>query len=256
MYKILHELLKDHKSDITFNCFGIWHIIYILLVTLIITFVIIKLKNKSDESKKKAIKNTINIAVGLYILDFFLMPFAYQEIDLEKLPFHICTLTCVLCFLSRHTKFFAKYKFQFAILGFISNLVYFIYPAGVGWYQIHPLSYRVIQTLMFHAVMMFYGLLVIIFEIKELKWINSLKELVVMIIITIWALIGNTLYNGNIEGYKHTFNWLFVIQDPFYVLPSSIAPYIMPFIVVLAFYLVDLIVYLVYNMLIKKKAVA
>ena len=77
-----------------------------------------------------------------------------------------------------------------------------------------------------------------------------------MIIITIWALIGNTLYNGNIEGYKHTFNWLFVIQDPFYVLPSSIAPYIMPFIVVLAFYLVDLIVYLVYNMLVKKKAVA
>ena len=129
------------------------------------------------------------------------------------------------------------------MLGFISNLVYFIYPAGVGWYQIHPLSYRVIQTLMFHAIMMMYGLFVLLYEVKELKWKDSRKELVLIIIMTLWALLGNTLYNGTYGDYSNNFNWLFVVQDPFYILPSDIAPFIMPFIVVAAFYIVTLMVY-------------
>ena len=243
MYKIIRDLLKDHKGGATFNCFGIWHFLYILLVGIIITYLIIKMKNKSESTRKNLVRYSINIAFGLYILDFFLMPFAYGEIDLEKLPFHMCTATCVLCFLSRHTKFFSKYKFQFAMLGFISNLVYFIYPAGVGWYQIHPLSYRVIQTLMFHAIMMMYGLFVLLYEVKELKWKDSRKELVLIIIMTLWALLGNTFYNGTYGDYSNNFNWLFVVQDPFYILPSDIAPFIMPFVVVAAFYIVTFMVY-------------
>ena len=41
------------------------------------------MKNKEQNVKEKAINITINLAFGLYIADFFIMPFAYGEIDLE-----------------------------------------------------------------------------------------------------------------------------------------------------------------------------
>ncbi len=247
MYNLLNELLKDKKSDIIFSCFGIWHIIYLLIIFSTIILLTILLKNKSKETKLKTINITINIAFGLYILDFFLMPFAYGEIDLEKLPFHICTLTCVLCFLSRHTKLLGKYKIQFAILGLISNVIYVIYPAGVGWYMIHPLSYRVIQTLLFHGVMSAYGIFTLCYDDVNLKWKESYKELFIITIITLWALIGNTLYNGTKGDYSHFFNWFFVVQDPFYILPKDIAKYIMPPFMIIFVYILVLLVYLINN---------
>lgn len=73
----------------------------------------------------------LHIAFGLYIADFFLMPFACGRIDIEKLPFHICTAMCVACFISRHNRHLRKYSLHFALLGFLSNLVYLIYPDGV-----------------------------------------------------------------------------------------------------------------------------
>ena len=62
-----------------------------------------------------------------------------------------------------------KFKQQFALIGLASNLIYVIYPAGVGWYQIHPLSYRVIQTLLYHFVMSSYGLFTLMYEKPKLQ---------------------------------------------------------------------------------------
>lgn len=246
MYELLNTLLSDRKGDIIFSCFGTWHILYMLIAFGAILLIILMLKNKSADTKHRTIVLTINCAFGLYIADFFLMPFAYGEIDLEKLPFHICTAMCVMCFISRHNSFFARFKTHFALLGFISNLVYVIYPAGLGWYSIHPLSYRVIQTLLFHGIMTAYGLLVLIYDDVQLEWRTCWKELAVISAMTLWALLGNTLYNGTVGGYSHRFNWFFVLQDPFYILPETIAPYIMPFVVTLAFFAAELLVYSVY----------
>lgn len=251
MYKFLNELLSDHSSDSPFTVFGLWHLLYLVVFFCGIFLLLFFLKNRSAASKQRAIVLLSNCAFGLYIADFFLMPFAYGEIDLEKLPFHICTATCVLCFLSRHHKFFERFKLQFALLGLASNLIYVIYPAGVGWYQIHPLSYRVIQTLLFHALMTAYGLLVLAFDNVQLKWKHCYKELIAIAAITLWALLGNTLYNGTAANYSHHFNWFFVTQDPFYLLPSSIAPYIMPPVMILVMFAAVLLIYLAY-FLIKK----
>ena len=111
LYDFLRKLLEDHVGGAVFECFNIWHFIYMFLIFGGTILTIVLLKNKPQEIKNKAINLTISIAFGLYMADFFLMPFAYGEIDLEKLPFHMCTATCVLCFLSRHTKFFSKYHF-------------------------------------------------------------------------------------------------------------------------------------------------
>lgn len=246
MYAIISEILSDKKGGITFSCFGIWHLCYMFAAFAVIAITVYYLQNKDKNAKQKAIDLFIHCAFGLYIADFFLMPFAYGEIDVEKLPFHVCTAMCVMCFLSRHNGFLGKFRMQFALLGFISNLVYLVYPAGVMWYQVHPLSYRVIQTLLFHALMTGYGLLALIYDDRKLAWKNCGKDLTVIICMTLWALLGNALYTGEAWGNSYHFNWFFVTQDPFYLLPENIAPYIMPPLNIALFFAVEMLVYLIY----------
>lgn len=249
MYKILNDLLSDKKGEIIFNVLGIWHLAYLLIFLFVFIFILLVLKNKDYLIKEKVINITINFAFILYILDFFLMPFSYQYIDIEKLPFHICTITCVLCFLSRHNSFFNKFKYEFAILGLIGNLIYLFYPAGVGWYQIHPLSYRVVQTLLYHFVMSSYGLFTLMYEKPKLEIKKSIRMLIIVIILVVWALLGNTLYNGTYKEYDHFFNWLFVVRDPFYILPIEIAKFIMPIFMIIFLYSLSILVYFIYNKL-------
>ena len=123
MYAYLSALLADKKGGNIFTCFGGWHWFYILLTIVVAACVIIFLKNKPQSAKNKGINIFIYIAFGLYVADFFLMPFAYGEIDIEKLPFHICTITCVLCFVSRQNRWLSTYRAHIALLAFISNLM-------------------------------------------------------------------------------------------------------------------------------------
>jgi len=236
MSDILTSLLSDKKGGIIFRCFDLWHIGFILFFGAVAVVACFYLRMKDDRHRSKVISAFINAAFGLYMLDFFLMPFAYGEIDIEKLPFHICTAMCVMCFVSRHNTFLGKFKLQFAMLGFLSNLVYLIYPAGVMWHSVHPASYRVIQTLSFHGIMMVYGLLVLVYERKEVAW---KKDLIVIVSMTIWALLGNTMYNSDARVY----NWFFVVRDPFNMLPANIAPFVMPFLNVAVFFGTEMLVY-------------
>lgn len=229
MYSLLHELLSDKKGGEIFRLFGFWHFLYIALTLLAVMTAVYILKSKSDNVRKNTVKKFINIAFGMYILDFFLMPLAYGEMDIEKLPFHACTAMCVMCFLSYRISFLAQYRTSLVLLGFISNLVYLIYPAGVMWHGVHPLSYRVIQTLLFHCVMTVYGFLALVFAPGQEENRTCRRDFAVTVCMTVWALLGNSVYNGTSEGYSHFFNWFFVVRDPFYVIPESISPIVMPF---------------------------
>jgi hypothetical protein len=220
MYPILHEILADKKDGAVFTCFGGFHMGLIAVTVVILCGLVLYLR-KHPDAVKRAAKWLIGIAFGLYIGDFFLMPLAYGYIDIEKLPFHACTAMCLLCFLSYHNAFLEKYHTSFALLGLISNLVYLLYPAGVMWHQVHPISYRVLQTLIFHGVMTLYGFVVLIFEnpVDFKRWYRNLAVLVAM---TLWALLGNYVYNGKAEDYSHFFNWFFVVRDPFYIFRKTL----------------------------------
>lgn len=243
MYELLNALLADRKGGAVFSVLGVWHLLYLLVIFAAIIALLFWLRQKSSEAKHRAVVLSANCAFAVYLADFFLMPFAYGEIDLEKLPFHVCTAMCVMCFLCHHNRFLGKFKVQFAILGLASNLIYVIYPAGVGWYQIHPLSYRVIQTLLFHGIMTAHGLMVLAFDEVELKWKTCWKELIATVAMTLWALLGNTLYNGSAGSYSHHFNWFFVTQDPFWLLPETVAPYVMPPVIVVVMFAAVLLTY-------------
>ncbi len=138
---------------------------------------------------------------------------------------------------------------RFALLGFVSNLVYFVYPAGVMWHAVHPLSYRVIQTLMFHGIMMAYGFLAVAFDEEGLPFRKCPADLLTVTLMTAWASLGNLLYRGEAGKYSNDFNWFFTESDPFGIVPSEIAPYIMPFVVIAAFFAVEMLIYLIYNLI-------
>ena len=237
MFEILQTLLADKKGGPVFTCFDGVHIGFILSFVALAVGVALYLRKRADKSP--VIGRFVDVAFGLYMLDFFLMPFAYGEIDVEKLPFHVCTAMCVMCFVSRHCERLKPYRLPFAMLGFLSNLVYLLYPAGVMWHAVHPFSYRVIQTLTFHGVMMVYGAMVLLYERGGFCWKGCRRDLLVIVGMTAWAWLGNTLYNSPARVY----NWFFVVQDPFNMFPQSIAPYIMPILNVVVFFGIELTVY-------------
>ena len=243
MYSLLQSLLADRTGDATFTCFGLWHLLYLAVILGVILSVIFLLKNRSDEAKHRATAAALYTAFGLYMADLFLMPLAYGEIDVEKLPFHACTAMCLCCMLSRRQPFFARFREQFVLLGLLSNLIYVIYPAGVGWYQIHPLCYRVWQTLLYHGAMTAFGLFSLCFGEVKLEWRKCPRDLVFLCVMTVWALLGNTLYNG-LDG--RFFNWFFVVRDPFYILPEGISPFVMPAVMVAVMFFGEMLIYLGY----------
>jgi hypothetical protein len=157
------------------------------------------------------------------------MPLAYGAIDIEKLPFHACTAMRVMVFLSRRLKALGGFRASFALLGFLSNFVYLLYPAGVMWHRVAPLTYRVIQTLGFHALMSAGCLSALLFEGGLDRW---KRHLAVVAGMTLWAMLGNWVYNSEARVY----NWFFVVRDPFGILPVEIAPFVMPFVNILLFF--------------------
>ena len=235
MYPMLHKLLADRTGGRIFRCFGPWHLAWIGLTAAVAAVLMLLLRKQDGETRRKLLRRLIVLAFGLYMADFFLMPLAYGQIDVEKLPFHVCTAMCLMCFFSRYSPRLAKYRQSFVLLGFLSNLVYLVYPAGVMWHRVSPFSYRVIQTLLFHALMTVYGFVVL--------WENpprpGRRELVVLTAMTAWAWLGNWVYNGTSEGYDHFFNWFFVVRDPFYILPEQIAPLVMPFLNIAIFFIAE-----------------
>ncbi len=245
MYLFLNELLRDQKGGEIFTLFSWWHLIYIVLTAAVIITVCIIEKRKNNAIRENTVRFFVDLAFALYITDLFLMPIAYGEIDIEKLPFHACTAMCVMCFLSYRVKFLEKYRVSFVFLGLISNAVYLIYPAGVMWHAVHPISYRVIQTLIFHSVMTIYGILYLVKEYQNIEIKKCHQDLAVVCMMTAWALIGNYVYNGSSGEYSHFFNWFFVVRDPFYMLPEYIAPFIMPFLNIFIFFAVEILIHLV-----------
>lgn len=245
MIPVLSEILSDKTGGLVFRCFDVWHLLYIAVTAAVIAAAFLALRKKSPGAKEKARRLFIDIAFGLYMLDFILMPFAYGEISVEKLPFHVCTAMCVCCFVSCHVPALKGISPHFALLGLISNLTYLVYPAGVMWSGVSPFSYRVIQTLVFHAVMTVYGMLTVVYGRESFRFVNIRKDVLVLAAMTLWACLGNFLYSSSLSPYRAVYNWFFVTADPFGILPAEIGAFVMPLLNFAVFFAVIALVYCV-----------
>ena len=115
------------------------------------------------------------------------------------------------------------------------------------WYNVHPLSYRAAQTLIFHGIMVVYGFLVLCFEKEGFAWRKCHRDLVLIVAMTAWAWVGNTVYNSQSKVY----NWFFLVQDPFSMFPRDIAPMIMPILNIVLFFAAVMLVYLLFMELLR-----
>ena len=79
MYDFLRELLSDKTGGVVFQCFGLFHLCYIAVFVTIAVLLCLYLKNKRPEHREKTANIVIGIAFGVYIADFFLMPFFLQN---------------------------------------------------------------------------------------------------------------------------------------------------------------------------------
>ena len=253
LYPVLHKLLADKEGGEIFSCFSLWHWVYIAFALTAILTVILTLRGKTQETRDRVLSVLTAIPFALYMADFFLMPLAYGVIDVDKLPFHACTFMSILIFVSTHASPLKKYRVHFALLGFISNLIYVVYPSGVMAYEIAPLSYRVVQTMLFHSCMMVACLSVLIFDRHPLNVRHCYRDLCVLGGMTVWATVGNLSYSGEVGDYNHNFNWFFVRQDPLNILPETVAPYLAPVVNVAAFFAIEMIIYLLFRLIRRKR---
>ena len=115
MYVYFHELLADRRGGAVFTCFGPWHFFWIALTAAVCILLYCALSKRDAAIRARWLDRLTALAFGLYILDFFLMPLAYGEIDIEKLPFHACTAMCVCCFWSVHSSRQGRFRASFAV---------------------------------------------------------------------------------------------------------------------------------------------
>ena len=79
---------------------------------------------------------------------------------------------------------------------------------------------------------------------EDMKIKSLRRDFAVVVSMVLWAVIGNNLYNGFGDN-TYGFNWFFVVQDPFYIIPQNIGVFVMPVLNILLFFLLHVLVFLI-----------
>ena len=193
----------------------------VLIVGLSITAGIL-LRKKDDTTKNKVLNVIACLIPIIYIADFFLMPFSRSghDIDIDKLPFHICTLMGIVVPFVQFNKKFEKIREPITCLSLVASLMYITYP-GSALGGVAPFCYKVVQTFVFHGLLFSYGYLSVATNSVKLEFKNIWKELCVLVVIALWAGLGNTLYSSS----EHHYDWFFITGSTFPFVPKGLMPF-------------------------------
>ena len=242
MRALFFKLFSDTPfidGAIAIESFNIWHFLYIILIIGGMIGGAFALKNKSLETKEKVLSILVLALVVSYVSDWFVHDFVYSDdgvtgggLNMDKLPFHICTVLCPIVAFTHFNKRFQKFLEPVAALAIVAPLMYITYPStGVAG---EPWCYRTVQTMFFHGVELAWGFLTLATDKVELKWKNIWKALVLLAGIAVWAKLGNLLLE---------YNWFFLEKDPFGI---GLSLYILPFAVVAAIFAMVALIYAIY----------
>ena len=216
------HLLRRNNSNLEIDLFNIWHILYLTVIFGGAVLLALVWRNKSGVSQDKFLRMMAYLVIGLYILDFFCMPLSdsYSGIDTDKLPFHFCTLVGVLVPFAQFSPRFASAKKVVAVLAVTSSLMYLCYP-GSALGDIPPFCYKVVQTFAFHGCLLIWGVLNLALGKVELRWNTIWHEYVVVLMILVWAALGNAVYAD--------YNWFFIKESFFDFIPQKLMPAVVIF---------------------------
>ncbi|MBR2970759.1 MAG: YwaF family protein [Clostridia bacterium] len=241
MRELFFRLFSDTPfgAGVTIESFNIWHILYILIIFGGAISAAILMRSKDMSVKEKTLRILGYLLVISYVADFFVHDFVYADcvdgayeaagLNMDKLPFHICTVLCPIIAFVQFNKKFHRFIEPIAALAIVAPLMYLTYPStGVGG---EPWCYRTVQTMFFHGVEFAWGFLTVAFGKTKLEYKNVWKAAVVLVGIALWAKLGNTLL-----GY----NWFFLESDPFGI---GLPPIALLFLVPIAIFAMVNIIY-------------
>ena len=137
-------------------------------------------KDNSMETKEKLLRVLAVVLMFSYFSDYLFHDFVYATYDstagdytggginMDKLPFHICTAMSFVIAFASFDKRLEKFYEPIVVIAMIGPIMYVACPStGVGgefW------CYRVVQTMFFHAVEMAWGILAISLGKVKLNW--------------------------------------------------------------------------------------
>ena len=246
-------LLKIFSREIggpDITLFGVFHILYFLIIMGLTVFGCIRTFNKSKDEKKKTLDIMALCLVILYLGDFFVHPFIDGEnaLIVDKLPFHICTLSCVLIAITRvftkHTKHIQQ---AVPVLGLIGALMYITCPSGAVGPGVKAFSYVMLQTFTYHGLLFAYGVMSLTTGEDKLDYKKIYVEAIIIVVLIFVALGANAAYSTE----THHYDWFFVTGSSF-----GMNKYLMPFIMFAIIFAMTNAIYLIYfgirKLLIKK----
>lgn len=234
MYDFFKTILSDDFGGPEITLFSIWHILYIVVIVGLTIAAAFILRNKSERTKKIVV-NTLLIAVLVaQFLDLFAMPFSDGYINIDKLPFHICTSISIIAGFAYFNQHFAWLKTPAIVLSIVAPLMYITYP-GSALGGVAAFCYRVVQTFFFHGALFAFGVLAIATKQVSIDIKKIWKELLLIIGIACWAGLGNAIYCSP----AHHYDWFFLTGSTFPFVPT----WLMPFVVVICVYAMVAIIY-------------
>lgn len=247
MRELFFKLFNDTPFGVSdfwhIESFNIWHFFYIFIIFGGIFLVAYYLRDKSTETKERALKILAMALMISYFTDYVVHDFVYADFDeatgeyiraglnMDKLPFHICTAMGIILTLVTFDKRLERFYEPVAALAIVAPMMYLVYPStGVGgemW------CYRVVQTLFYHGVEMAWGILAVTTKKTSLEWKNVWKAEFLLIIITLWAKLGCTLLE---------YNWFFLRYNPFGI-EALDKPWLLPILTPTAIFSIVVAVY-------------
>ena len=198
--------MSHFDSGVKITAFSIPHFVYMFLIFGGIFLAWWILRKKDAQAHDRALRFLAYALVLSYLSDFFVHDFVYGGLNMDKLPFHICTVLCPTVAITQFNHRGDKIREPVAVLATLAPLMYLCYPASVG--DGEPWCYQAVQTMFFHGVLLAWGVLNLALGKVRLSWKNCWHSGVGLVGITLWAKLGNVLLEHN---------WFFLNEDCFYI---------------------------------------
>lgn len=198
--------MSHFNTGITITAFSIPHFVYLFLIFGGIVLAWRLLRNKNAQKKEQALRFVAYAVVLSYLSDFFVHDFVYGGMNMDKLPFHICTVLCPLMAIAQFNRKGERILEPVAVLSVLAPMMYLVYPASIG--DGEPWCYQAVQTMFYHGMLMAWGILSLALGKVQLSVKRCWTSAVALVSITLWAKLGNVLLEHN---------WFFLNEDAFYI---------------------------------------
>lgn len=243
MREFFLNLFETREEPFDVTLYSVWHILYALIIFGSIFALVLFLRKKDRSMAERVLNIVAYLIIGVYVADFFIQPlFRDGAMNVDKLPFHICTLLCPVIALTQFNKRFKGIKEPVAFLSVIAPLMYIVYPGSALGTE-SPFCYEIMQTFLYHGLLLAYGVLMLTTKtvIPNIK--NSYKTLIGIGLTVIWAAFGNIVYSE--EGWGKGYDWFFITGKTFPFVP----PILMPLAVILCTFGMVMVIYGLYYLI-------